>query len=135
MTKPANQAKSAPDKKAKKALGDSKRAANRPTKNQAESAPSKQAREGRTGSKHKQQTSVKRGANKGDRNTAQAKRKGTAKGSEPAAKRAAREGPTSTDSSVVRTASRMPWKRSPSVKSEDAGHTLATSERGRPMTI
>ena len=33
MTKPDNQAKSAPDKKAKKALGDSKRAANRPTKN------------------------------------------------------------------------------------------------------
>jgi hypothetical protein len=89
MTKPGNQAKSTSDKKANKALGDSKRVANRPTKNSAESTPGETAT--RTGPKNKHQTSAKRKA-------ARAKRKGTAKGSEPLAKRAAREDQTSTDS-------------------------------------
>ena len=89
MTKPGNQAKSTSDKKANKALGDSKCVANRPTKNSAESAPGKTAT--RKGPKNKQRTSAKRKA-------ARAKRKGTARGSEPSAKRAAREDQTSTDS-------------------------------------
>ena len=89
MTKPGNQAKSTSDKKANKALEDSKCVANRPTKNSAESAPGKTAT--RKGPKNKQRTSAKRKA-------ARAKRKGTAGGSEPSAKRAAREDQTSTDS-------------------------------------